>query len=265
MSSSGAVQTKEELVVDTPPQVEEPAGRSIWQWLAIPIAVALIVGGVVLYLATADLDFISRQQLSTRALLQRTWEHIVLTGISTAAVLVIALPLGILVTRRWARSAAPLVVGLANVGQAAPSVGLIVLVALWYRLGPTSAIIALTAYAVLPVLRNTITGLRGVDPHLIEAGRGMGMSSTAVLFRIELPLAVPVILAGIRTALVLLVGTAALAAFIDGGGLGDPITIGIKLNRTPPLVVGAVLVAALALIVDWLGRVVEEVARPRGL
>src|SRR5699024_8355086 len=132
---------------------------------------------------------------------------------------------------------------------------------------------ALVAYTILPVLRNTMVGLNGVDPKLVEAGRGMGMSALAVLVRVELPLAVPVILAGVRTALVLLVGTARLAASITGGavgvltagGLGILIITGINLYLNSLLFSGALLVALLALLVDWLGRVVEHVARPRGL
>ncbi len=108
-------------------------------------------------------------------------------------------------------------------------------------------------------------GVRGVDEGLVEAGRGMGMSALAVLFRIELPLAVPVMLAGIRTALVLLVGTAALAAFVNGGGLGILIVTDVNLYLYSVLVSGALLIALLALSIDWLGRIVEQVARPKGL
>ena len=103
--------------------------------------------------------------------------------------MIIAVPLGILLTRGKAKAAAPLVVGFANAGQAAPSVGLIVLFSMWLGSGFRTAVIALTIYAILPVLRNTIVGLQGVDPTLIEAGRGVGMSAPAVLLRIELPLA----------------------------------------------------------------------------
>jgi osmoprotectant transport system permease protein len=118
---------------------------------------------------------------------------------------------------------------------------------------------------MLPVLANTIVGLRGVDQRLVEAGRGQGMSAMAVLFRVELPLAVPVMLTGVRTALVLLVGTATLATFIDGGGLGVLITTGINLFQPKLLVSGALIVGLLALTVDWLGRLFEELFRPKGL
>ena len=139
------------------------------------------------------------------------------------------------------------------------------LLAFWLGFGPKTAIISLVIYAILPVLSNTIVGLQQVDARLVEAGRGIGMSQTAVLFKVELPLAVPVMLSGIRTALVLLVGTATLATFINGGGLGILITTGVNLNLNVVLIAGSLLVALLALTVDWLGRVVEQVARPRGL
>jgi osmoprotectant transport system permease protein len=157
------------------------------------------------------------------------------------------------------------VLAVANFGQAAPAVGLIVLLAAWLGLNSWSAVVALVLYAILPVLRNTMIGVQSVDSRLVEAGRGMGMSAFSVLMRVELPLAVPVMLSGIRTALVLLVGTASLATFVGAGGLGLLITTGVTLFLPKVLVAGALLVALLALSIDWLGRVVETVARPKGL
>jgi osmoprotectant transport system permease protein len=185
--------------------------------------------------------------------------------VAALVVLVVAIPLGIALTRRPLRRFSAPVLAVANTGQAAPAIGLIVLLAAWLGFGFRTAVISLVLYAVLPVLRNTMVGISGVDPRLVEAGRGMGMSAAAVLLKVELPLAVPVILAGVRTALVLLVGTATLAVFVDGGGLGVLITTGINLYLNSLLISGAVLVALLALFVDWVGRVVEHVARPRGL
>jgi osmoprotectant transport system permease protein len=104
-----------------------------------------------------------------------------------------------------------------------------------------------------------------VDPALTDAGRGIGMSSAGVLFRVELPLAVPLILAGLRTSLVLAVGTATLAFFVNGGGLGELIDTGYKLNRVPVLVTGAVLAVGLALLIDWLAALLERSLGPRGL
>lgn len=257
--------TDTELVVDTEPAPIEKERQSIWHWIGIPLAVLVMVVGVVVYIAVADLDQTSRTNLTYRALFDRTVEHVWLTLICTVAVLAIAIPLGVLLTRQSTKFAAPVVVALANIGAAAPSIGLLALFAILIGVGIEGALIALIAYTVLPVLRNTITGLQGIDPRTIEAGRGMGMSAMMVLFRIELPLAVPVILAGVRTALVLLVGTAALAGFVAAGGLGFFIDLGIKLNRQPVLIVGALLIAALALLIDWIGQLVETLARPKGV
>ncbi|GAB3411766.1 ABC transporter permease [Flindersiella endophytica] len=254
------------LVVDTEPEEREGGRRSIIGWIAQPlVAVALFIG-VLIFSGTADLDAVASRQITLNLIGTRMGQHLLLTAVSTVLVLVIAVPLGILVTRRRTRVLAPFFVGIANIGQAAPSVGLLVLIViLTGRATVSGAIAGLTAYAVLPVLRNTITGLQGIDPRLIEAGRGMGMSAAKVMFRIELPLAVPVILTGIRTALVLLVGTATLAAFVNGGGLGLMIVTGLKLNRTPVIVVGGLLVAALALLIDWMGQVIQQIARPKGV
>ena len=127
------------------------------------------------------------------------------------------------------------------------------------------AIWALVLYAILPVLRNTMVGLDNVDRAVIEAGRGMGMTRMQALLRIELPLAVPVILAGVRTALILNISMAALAFLIGAGGLGVTINTGLELQQNSVIIVGAVLVALLALIFDWIGAVAERFLRPRGL
>ncbi|WP_370448995.1 ABC transporter permease [Cryobacterium sp. Hb1] len=227
--------------------------------------ILLAFAALVIWLLTANLSAIELTTLAPDALWVYTVEHIQLTLLAAAIVLVIAIPLGIALTRRPLRFLTAPVLAIANIGQAAPAIGVVVLLAFWVGFGFWAATLSLVLYAVLPVLRNTMVGLQQVDARLIEAGRGMGMSSTAVLFRVELPLAVPVMLSGVRTALVLLVGTAALATFVNGGGLGILITTGVNLSLTPVLVTGALLVALLALLIDWIGRVVEHVARPKGL
>ncbi len=246
---------------------EERAPRSESRLLlfVLPVVVALVFAGWVVWRMNADLDSIEQRQLDWTVIGQLIWEHVKLTLVSTFFVLVIAIPLGIALTRPRLKKAAPLAIGVANAGQAAPSIGLIVLLAIWLSFGFWTAILSLTLYAILPVLRNTIVGLEGVDPTLVEAGRGVGMSGRAVLLRIELPLAVPVIMSGVRTALVLLVGTATLATFINAGGLGSLIVTGINLFRYPIVVSGALLVALLALLVDWAGRVLETYTRPKGI
>jgi osmoprotectant transport system permease protein len=139
------------------------------------------------------------------------------------------------------------------------------LMTLIFGIGFKIALISIVAYAVLPVLRNTIVGINEVNPAMVEAAEGMGMGRWAVLFRIELPLAVPVIAAGVRIALVLVVAVATLATFVNAGGLGDILVTGIKLQRVSVLVVGTVLAVTLALLADWLGGVIEDLLTPRGV
>lgn len=254
----------------TPAPVPERAARvrlsPAWRGLLIqPVAILVVLVGFIIWLSTAVLTDTERTTLSPNALWRGMQEHLSLTFVAAAIVLVLAIPLGVLLTRRSFRRVAGPVLVLANFGQAAPAVGLVVLLAIFIPSGYWASIVALVLYAALPVLRNTMIGIQGVDSRLVEAGRGMGMSNLAVLLRVELPLAVPVMLAGIRTALVLVVGTAALAAFINGGGLGLLITTGVNLYLYKVLVAGALLIALLALFIDWLGRVVEHVARPKGL
>jgi osmoprotectant transport system permease protein len=248
-------------------RAETVGGARAWRGLvAQPVAIAVVLAGYLLWLRVAPLTAVERTTLEPGALGKSTLEHLALTFSAAAIVLVIAIPLGVLLTRGRLRRYSTPVLALANFGQAAPAIGLVVLLSMVITgSGFTASLIALVLYAALPVLRNTMIGIRGVDARLVEAGRGMGMSRASVLFRIELPLAVPVMLAGIRTALVLLVGTAALAAFVNGGGLGILITTGVNLYLYPVLVSGALLIALLALAMDWLGRVVEHVARPKGL
>lgn len=237
-----------------------------WRGLLIqPLAILAVLVGFIIWLNTAVLTDTERTTLSPPALWRGMQEHLSLTFVASAIVLVVAIPLGVLLTRASFRRVAGPVLVIANFGQAAPAVGLVVLLAIFIPSGYWASIVALVLYAALPVLRNTMIGIQGVDGRLVEAGRGMGMSALAVLLKVELPLAVPVMLAGIRTALVLVVGTAALAAFINGGGLGLLITTGVNLYLYKVLVAGALLIALLALSIDWLGRVVEHVARPKGL
>ena len=176
----------------------------------------------------------------------------------------IAVPLGVLVTRPRTRRLAPAVLAFGNIGQAAPSLGLLALFG-YYFVGFWAVTLILTAYAALSVLRNTIVGLQGVDRGVLDAARGMGMSPTAILFRVELPTAVPVIGAGVRTALVLAVGTVPLGYALDAGGLGLPLFSAIKTNRPVAILTVAVMIALLALLLDWLGGILQRAATPRGI
>ena len=232
---------------------------------AMPVFLALASLALYLYIRSLELDSIEQRTLNREFITEKLVEHVKLTAVSTALVIVIAVPLGILLTRPVARRITPPVIAVANIGQAVPSIGLLVLLAVAFGTGFKYAVYALVAYSLLPILRNTMVGLQGVDRALIEAARGMGMSKARVLARIELPLAVPVMLAGIRTALVINVGTATLATFVNAGGLGFLIANALALNRQPVLITGSALTAILALYVDWLAGVAEQVLRPKGL
>jgi len=192
-------------------------------------------------------------------------EMISITWKSTLLVIATAVPLGVILTRPNYRRYSGPILAVATSGQAMPAYGLIVLFFVWLGSGQSTTVWALAFFAVLPVLRNTIVGLDQVDQSVMEAGRGMGLTERQVLTKIELPLAVPVILAGVRTALVINVGMATLAFLIGGGGLGITISAGLKLDREVVLYTGTLLTALLALTVDWIGAIVEKLLRPRGL
>ncbi|MDY6999263.1 MAG: ABC transporter permease [Actinomycetota bacterium] len=230
-----------------------------------PLVCAVAVAGCLIYVQVAEVSASEQRSLGVPNLIELLGQHMSVSLAATLLTCAIGIPLGVALTRGRMRRYSKPIITVAGFGQAAPAIGLIALGAVLFGIGEVGAIVALTVYGALPIVANTVTGLDGVDPRLVEAGRGMGMSGTATLMRVELPLALPVIVAGVRTALVLIVGTAALASFTGAGGLGQLITTGIKLQQPVTLIVGAVLVAALALFIDWLARVVEMVAAPKGL
>ncbi|MFC1413380.1 ABC transporter permease [Streptacidiphilus sp. N1-12] len=248
-----------------PPATARPRRITVRKLLVTPVVLAVLLLCTYLWITNADLDSIEHNSLDGGQVRLYLWQQVKLTAVSTFFVLVIALPAGILLTRTFARRAVPFAVALANLGQATPAIGLLALLTIWLGIGPRTALIGMVAYAVLPVLSNTMAGLRAIDPTLLDAARGIGMSPLGVLGRVELPLAVPLILAGVRTALILNVGTGTLAAFAGGGGLGNLITAGITTQRTRVLVVGAILTVCLALLVDWLASLAELRLSPRGL
>jgi len=183
-------------------------------------------------------------------LLMQTMQHIGLTFISLIIAVVIGLPLGIWITRR--RSFSGIVLGIAGVLQTIPSIALLGFMIPLLGIGVKPAIVALLLYALLPIIRNTYTGITGVDPAVKEAALAMGMNKWQILFKVELPLAMPVILAGIRTATVINVGVATLASYIAAGGLGEFIFGGISLNNTNMILAGAIPAALLAILFDFL-------------
>lgn len=249
-----------------------PARRTVREGLherveliVTPVFFLLIMSLVAAVWIYGDLDTTASRIVNWETMQRRILEHVNVTFWSTLLVVAIAVPLGIFITRPRFKKFAPPVLGLANAGQAAPAFGLLILFVGFFGRGTRTAIVALLVVAFLPVLRNTMVGLQQVDQSIIEAGRGMGLSKRQALMRIELPLAVPIILAGVRTALVINVGTAALVGLIGAGGIGEAIISALQLARDNAAFIAAALVAALALLIDFLAALAERYLRPKGI
>lgn len=234
-----------------------------------PFLIGLIALGLYLYYQSLDLENAVIQQRNAldwdTRLLPQAQQQIIIAAWSTLLVIAVAVPLGILLTRPVLRRISPAVLTVANAGQAMPAYGLLVIGLIIGGPGRTTSIVVLAVFALLPVLRNTMVGLDGVERPLLEAGRGMGMTRLGVLLRIELPLAVPVIIAGIRTAMIINIGMATLVFLIGGGALGVTINSGLKNQQEPVYVIGAIMVALIALSFDWLGALAERYLRPKGV
>lgn len=178
-------------------------------------------------------------------------QHIFLVGVSGALAMLVAVPLGILLTRPRFRRYTNFTTQFVNLGTTIPTLAVLALSMSFLGIGAPPAIFGLFAVTLLPILLNTIAGIRSIPPPLLEAGRGMGLTNWQMLFQIELPNAAFVILAGIRTALAINVGTAPLAFLIGGGSLGELIFTGIALNSLPMMLAGAIPTALLAILVDF--------------
>lgn len=190
------------------------------------------------------------QTLSDRRgqLLTTIFEHIQISFIALLIAALIGVPLGILLTKT--KKLSEIVMNIAAILQTIPSLALLGLMIPLFGIGKVPAVIALVVYALLPILRNTYTGIAEVDPSLVEAAKGIGMKPGRRLTKVELPIAMPVIMAGIRTAMVLIIGTATLAALIGAGGLGDLILLGIDRNDSSLILIGAIPAALLAILFD---------------
>ena len=206
------------------------------------------------------LEFFLRNR---EGMLELTLEHLWLVGVSILLAVAIGLPLGILLTR-WPRARRP-VLGGANLMQTIPSLALFAFLLPLPWLGERAdriAITALTLYALLPIIRNTYAGITGVDRAVVEAGRGMGLTDRQLLFKVELPLALGVIITGIRVAAVISVGVATIAAAIGAGGLGEYIFRGLAMVSNQLILAGAIPAALLALLADGTLGLIERRLRP---
>jgi osmoprotectant transport system permease protein len=213
----------------------------------------------------ADFLGVAPQQVAGpgRRIAQRTWEHLALVGVSLGLALLVALPLGVLAARR--PKLGQLVLSFTGLLQTLPSLAVFVFMIPLFGIGARPAIAALFLYSLLPIVRNTHAGLTGIPRELRETAAALGLSPRTRLWRIELPLALRTILAGVKTAAVINVGTAALGALIGAGGYGQPILTGIRLDNLGMILEGAIPAAILALVVQGLFEVFERMVTPKGL
>ena len=196
-------------------------------------------------------------------LMQQTIEHLFLAGLALGLGILLAVPLGLLLERRQT-VAEPVIRGI-GLTQTIPSIALLAFMIPVFGIGVLPAVIALWIYALFPIVRNTYSGLRDAAPDAVESARALGMTEWQILSWVRLPLAAPIIMAGIRTAGVITVGTTTLAAFIGAGGLGVPIVSGLQMADTTMILSGALPAAALALVIDGTLGMIERGIRPRGL
>jgi osmoprotectant transport system permease protein len=204
-----------------------------------------------------------KERGSSNLLLRQTWRHIELTLLATIMAIMTGIPLGVYIT--WNKRMAAIVIGFANIIQTIPSLAILGFMIPLFGIGFKPAIAALFLYGLLPIIRNTYAGINNIDPKLIESGNSMGLNNWQLLYMLELPLSTQIIMAGIRTSMVINIGTATLAAFIGAGGLGDFIITGITLNDHSLIMKGAVPAAFLALSVDFLLGKLEKFIGPMGL
>ncbi|AMY06327.1 ABC transporter permease [Staphylococcus condimenti] len=196
-------------------------------------------------------------------LLQKTGEHFYISIVSLLIAIIIAVPLGILLSKT--KKLASVVLTVAGVLQTIPTLAVLAIMIPIFGVGKTPAIIALFIYVLLPILNNTVLGVQNINPDIRQAGISMGMTKLQLMKDVELPLALPLILGGIRLSSVYVISWATLASYVGAGGLGDFVFNGLNLYDPVMIVSAAVLVTALALIVDYLLRVVEKWAVPKGL
>ena len=196
-------------------------------------------------------------------LVNKTFEHLYISVVALLLAMIVAIPLGILLSKREKLSKITLTV--AGILQTIPTLAILALMIPLFGVGKTTAIIALFIYVLLPILNNTIVGVQNIDSNVKEAGRSMGMTNFQLMKDVELPLALPMILSGIRLSSVYVISWAALASYVGAGGLGDLIFNGLALYEPMMIIVGTILVTVLALIVDLILAQIEKWIVPKGL
>lgn len=206
------------------------------------------------------IEFLQQNQTE---LLAKTIEHLSISIMSLLAAILIAVPLGIVLTRT--DKTAKVVLSLTSVLQTIPSLAILAMMIPFFGIGTLPAVIALFLYVLLPILNNTYLGVKSVDPTAVQAGRAMGMTTRQLLRHVEFPLAIPVIMSGIRLSAVYAISWATLASYIGAGGLGDFIFNGLNLYQPKLIIAGAIIVTILALVIDGILALIERWVTPNGL
>ena len=206
------------------------------------------------------IDYVTQNYM---LILEKAGEHIYLAGIAVLLACAVGIPIGFMITNN--KKLANIVVGIANVIQTIPSLALFAFALSIFGIGADNAIFALFLYALLPIIKNTLIGIRNVDPAIREAARGMGMSRSQIMFKVEIPMAISVIMGGVRIATVTGIGIATIATLIGAGGLGQLIYQGIGMMNNEMIFAGAICSATLALLADFLLGLVENKLTSKGL
>lgn len=236
-------------------------------YIMLSVILAVLLGLTIWMtaLGTAQYGNVQFDMATSGKVLSATLRHLQIVGASMGMAILIGVPIGFILSRPALKVLSTILVNTANMGQTIPTLAFIGIAGAFLGLGFQAAVAALFVYALLPIIRNTYAGIRSVEDAVIEAAKGMGMSKVQIVLRIELPLAVPVIIAGIRTATVVNVGTAAVAGMIGAGGLGELIVTGISVRVTEIVIQGAAPTAALAIILDTLLGAIERKITPKGI
>lgn len=236
--------------------------RIFWRWLILPLLLITVGFVITIYTVNNPTDSLVARALTYSNVFEALNQHLMLMLVSMIGAIIIGVAIGIMLSRPKLYYIGRGVENIVNVGQTIPSLAILALFFTILGLGFRVAVFALFLYSILPILRNTFAGITNVQASIIESAKGMGMTPLRILTRIELPLAFPIIVAGIRTAIVINVGAATLATFIGGGGFGDLIVTGLAVRRDMVIFTGASLAALTAIILDYIiGQIEERIVR----
>ena len=191
--------------------------------------------------------------------------HIFIFLVSLTFSIIIGMAISIFITQENKKKVGRLILSVTGAAQSVPSLVIIALIFIFVGIGTRPAIIALIIYGLVPIIFNTTSGILSVGQEIIEAGKGMGLTQNQLLWKVKIPIALPVIMGGIRSSATIIIGSTTVAAVIGGGGLGDFIFIGLKMQKPEMLISGALTVSLLAIIVDYIMAIIEKKVVPRGL